>query len=563
VSPIAVRRASLARLGRTLVHLQPGQFLHRGRLRVQRLALARCPGVFASRWSAGTPSTYGWPTSFRPLDAIAPPLPISPLAVGRGDFAFIGEQHNVNGPGGWRPQDRSQLFRYNLHYFEWAWLFLAHDDTQWARAAFGDAWSAWQYGTTFGLWDEWSPYVVSLRAWSLCGVFDGLIRGSPVESAMVTSLHLHAGFLKANLELDVGGNHLIKNLKALVGLGVFFGDKQQIDHALALLGRQLKRQVLADGGHFERSPSYHAQVLGDVIDIAALLAAAGQPHAELTEVIERMRQWLAEMLLPNGEIPLFGDSAPIAPARLAALRLPAPPTDRLAVLAESGYIVARPRPGTTLIADVGAPCPDELPAHGQAGCLSFVLAVDGDLVLTDTGTSTYVGERRAFERSTAAHSTVEVDGQDQSEVWGSFRVGRRARPTIHGATDDGATIVIDASHDGYRHLPGSPTHRRHWTLSAESMHISDRIEGEGHHSCVARWVSTPQAHATADLLSTSGSVGAFATATATIATAFGQTEATVVGTYTTSGQLPLTIDTTLSFAAVAASVGLAPAIGEL
>jgi Heparinase II/III-like protein len=158
---------------------------------------------------------------------------------------------------------------------------------------------------------------------------------------------------------------------------------------------------------------------------------------------------------------------------------------------------------------------------------------------------------------------VEVDGQDQSEVWGSFRVGRRARPTIHGATDDGATIVIDASHDGYRHLPGSPTHRRHWTLSAESMHISDRIEGEGHHSCVARWVSTPQAHATADLLSTSGSVGAFATATATIATAFGQTEATVVGTYTTSGQLPLTIDTTLSFAAVAASVGLAPAIGEL
>ena len=35
---------------------------------------------------------------------------------------------------------------------------------------------------------------------------------------------MHAGFLRRNLETDVGGNHLIKNLKALAGLAVFFGD---------------------------------------------------------------------------------------------------------------------------------------------------------------------------------------------------------------------------------------------------------------------------------------------------------------------------------------------------
>ena len=75
----------------------------------------------------------------------------------------------------------------------------------------------------------------------------------------------------------MGGNHLVKNLKALVGLGVFLGDDRLVAHAASHLERQIGVQVLADGGHYERSPSYHCQVLGDLIDVAGLLAAAGRP----------------------------------------------------------------------------------------------------------------------------------------------------------------------------------------------------------------------------------------------------------------------------------------------
>ena len=75
---------------------------------------------------------------------------------------------------------------------------------------------------------------------------------------------MHAGFLRRHLEFDVGGNHLIKNLKALAGLAVLFGDERTLDRTLNLLSRQLAVQVLPDGGHFERAPAYHCQVLADL-----------------------------------------------------------------------------------------------------------------------------------------------------------------------------------------------------------------------------------------------------------------------------------------------------------
>jgi hypothetical protein len=42
------------------------------------------------------------------------------------------------------------------------------------------------------------------------------------------------------------------------------------------------------------------------------------------------------------------------------------------------------------------------------------------------------GNVRAFERSAAAHATVQVNGRGADEPWASFRVGGRARPVYLG-----------------------------------------------------------------------------------------------------------------------------------
>ena len=63
----------LARLGRTVVHLRPGQVAHRARLRVQQAGLRRFPGAGRRVLSGPDPSAaVGWPDAFRPVDALTP-----------------------------------------------------------------------------------------------------------------------------------------------------------------------------------------------------------------------------------------------------------------------------------------------------------------------------------------------------------------------------------------------------------------------------------------------------------------------------------------------------------
>ncbi|MGI9120556.1 MAG: heparinase II/III domain-containing protein [Acidimicrobiales bacterium] len=434
------------------------------------------------------PSSPGWPGAYLALDARAGAQGFpSAEANADGRFSFLGEQRSLGDPPDWEQSDADQLWRYHLGYFDWAWAFVAHPHRSWARAAFARLWRSWADRTTFGRGDAWSPYVVSLRSWALCGLYRPLVHGGSDDESFRHQIGLHAGFVRASLEFDVGGNHLVKNLKALVGLGVFLDDEDLLRLARYHLQRQISVQVLDDGGHFELSPSYHCQVLGDLVDISDLLELAQRPPIEgLAPAIEAMRRWLGLVRMPDGDVPLFNDCGLVGEHRLKLLK-PAPaPRRRLVVLGPSGYVVMRPDERLHLVADVGAPCPRRLPAHAHADCLSFELAVDGRRVIVNSGTSTYQpGSRRHYERSTRAHNTVELDGEDQTEMWGTFRAARRAGPVLEGVADDAEVVEVVASHDGYRRLPGRPGHRRTWRVGAASIEIIDDISGCGVHDVVS------------------------------------------------------------------------------
>jgi len=476
-------------LARTTRNLRARQVLHRGRLRAQRLPSSRpIACAVLDHLPIRNRQVVGWPDGFTPLDLELSDGHPGPEENASGRFTFLNETRDLGSPVCWETPGAARLWTYHLHYLEWAWSFASHPDQAWARSAFSELWRSWELSAPFGRGDQWSPYVASLRAWALCGVYKPLIDGSDVQPSIDTSLAQHARFLRWHLEYDVGGNHLVKNLKALVGLGVFLGDETLTSIGVQGLERQLGIQVLSDGGHYERSPSYHCQVLGDLLEVAGLLAAAGGPHVGgLTDAIEAMRTWLGLMLLPDGDVPLFNDCVLVGRPRLALLRPGPAACDPLTVLGASGYVVIRPSDRLHLVADVGDPCPPDLPAHAQADCLSFELAVDAWRFIVDPGTSTYApGHQRAYERSTAAHNTVSVDGADQTEVWAIFRAARLARGRLERAEDDGHTVTVTASHDGYRRLLGSPVHRRTWAVSADRVEISDEILGRGVHRVESR-----------------------------------------------------------------------------
>ena len=225
----------------------------------------------------------------------------------------------------WAQADAPALWRFHLHYWDWSWGLIAQPLRPDARAWFAALWRSWTSAVTPGRGEAWCTYPTALRAWSFCGVHRDLVAGSDAEDYFIASLSTHTGFLRRHLETDVGGNHLVKNLKALAGLAVFFADEELLDQTLNRLIRQLAVQILPDGGHFERAPAYHCQVLGDLIDVDGLIRAAGRAlRPELTGAIERMRRWLGYVLSPDGQV------------RRAERRVPGRPcTDRAAAAGHS------------------------------------------------------------------------------------------------------------------------------------------------------------------------------------------------------------------------------------
>jgi uncharacterized heparinase superfamily protein len=197
-----------------------------------------------------------------------------------------------------------------------------------------------------------------------------------------------------------------------------------------------------------------------------------------------MLNWLATMCHPDGEIAFFNDAAlGIAPAPVELrqyaerLRFSTPvPRERVTALAASGYVRMEAGAAVALL-DVAPLGPDYLPAHGHADTLSFELSLYGRRLLVNSGTSCYgLSEERLRQRKTAAHNTVVVDGHDSSEVWGGFRVARRARP-FGLRIADGAALEVSCAHDGYRRLPGRATHRREWRLTDGELVVEDRVTG--------------------------------------------------------------------------------------
>lgn len=136
-----------------------------------------------------------------------------------------------------------------------------------------------------------------------------------------------------------------------------------------------------------------------------------------------------------------------------------------------------------LVFDAGAPCPDYLPAHAHADALNFEFHAAGAPLVTDSGVFEYTaGPWRDHFRSTAAHTTVGIDGKNSSDVWGSFRVGRRARVRLIREEQGETRALFEAEHDGFSHLPGAARHRRlmAWRQGGW-LAVFDRVSGGGIH----------------------------------------------------------------------------------
>ncbi len=424
---------------------------------------------------------------------------LTPVGGAQGDYSFCFLNVSRSFPDGridWACRDMPKLWRYNLHYFDYL------QDPGRSGDALGNLVSSWIESNPPGNEDAWEPYTVSLRIVNWIKWFLKGGAGLPLPRAWLESLYMQAAWLERNIERHLLANHYLKNAKALLFAGAYFAGvdaDRWLSSGWKILLEEACEQILADGGHHERSPMYHCIVVEDYLDVLNLVLT--NPALVSTDNVKVLRErciaavaFLDAVLAPDGQIPLFNDSAyGIAPTAqqlfgyagwLVDYKRPEPEAGlRVSTAPDSGYFVMRDG-NDMLIVDCGLIGPDYQPGHAHCDTLSYELCLGGRRIVVDAGVHDYENsEDRHYARSTRAHNTVVVDGQEQSEIWGVFRVARRAKP-LGARLDqlDNHSARFEGAHDGYQRLQGKVTHRRAIEYRrSEGWRVRDTLTGEGVH----------------------------------------------------------------------------------
>ena len=419
-----------------------------------------------------------------------------------GEFCFLNATHAPSGCIPWSSEGFSRLWLYHLNYFDFVNLDLSAPQHRMHLRKALELAGDWCRQNPTGGEIGWEPYPLSLRIVNWLKFLirnaeraDALGEGGAV-SLVLASLRIQALALETRLETDLLANHLMKNIKALMFAGALLEAPESSRwwrKGEKLLGRELAEQILADGGHIERSPMYHAEVLEDLLDLQVLVEACGRTanSAELlSRGVTRMADFLRCVLHPDAEIPLFNDAAFGIARPAGELLTRANPSAKASssscpevrVFPESGYAVLRaPRSESCLIFDCGPLGPDYQPGHGHCDVLSYELSLHGQRVVVDTGASTYEPcAERHYERSTAAHNTLRIDGEEQAEVWASFRVGRRPRVGRLQGGEINKLYFVQGVHYAYQHR--GVIHSRMIALTPRnSWLVIDSLNGKGKH----------------------------------------------------------------------------------
>jgi uncharacterized heparinase superfamily protein len=392
----------------------------------------------------------------------------------------------------WSTEYVCPLWTYHLCYFDFA-VDLARAwrdrDERRFRERYGQLWTSWLDAAERGA-ARLEPYPTSVRCLnalrSLWLVHDRV--PSAFSDRLLAAVHAQLEWLSANLERHLRANHLQKNLTALAWGSIAFDGPAagRWRPFLDELWKELREQVLPDGGHFERSPMYHAAALDDFLRTVALCEAAGveipvdvRPRLN---AMTRSFQWLSR---PDGMLHLFNDAANgerpgredvLALAREVLGEAFVEPVGSF-VLPDTGYYgIVDPAPGRRFVIDAGPPGPSYQPGHAHCDMLSFELDLGGRPVIVDSGVHGYDGDPyRTYVRSTRAHNTVSIDGRDQHEMWATFRVARRGAIVAATCREKSGQFEFEGACRHYHDRRA--VHRRKIRLRDHELTVTDTVEG--------------------------------------------------------------------------------------
>ena len=383
---------------------------------------------------------------------------------------------------------------------------------------------------------------VALRAVNLLAAVRLFRRSPSLNDERLASLlalfEAHGRHVRRNLEYSyiATGNHYLSDVAGLLWLGLLLPELREAgawrEFASRELLRELERQVLPDGVDWESSTNYH-RFAAEIFLYTFLLCRENgfDVGAGAWAKVRAMLEYVRAYLRPDGHAPLVGDAdggqfLPLVRRRAdehayllsvgaAVFREP-----RFKVLAEAPEEVfwllgaegvrayeelqTADAPTSQAFKDAGVCVLREADlylhlnaggaglegrgAHGHNDALSIEVSACGVSFIADPGTYVYTSDPRARHafRSTAYHSTVEVDGAEQNTTPQSapFYNGAEARPRLLDFAVLAESDAVVAEHHGYERLAaGLVTHRRAVMFARAGRYwvVMDFLKGAGTH----------------------------------------------------------------------------------
>lgn len=325
--------------------------------------------------------------------------------------------------------------------------------------------------------EAWHPYIASRRALALTSLLilaQDRQKGSDDWIEIEDFLRLNVAYIIRNLEVDIGVNHLERNLSAL---SMFALCCAEVPAEIAKILRDnfeaiVRKTVCDDGVPKERSAMYHALTIESCRIYSALPIWSGQQRALLGFRLSTMEAALAALTLGDGHPVLFNDS----------WLGENPPTRDIVgdrdigfhIMPEGGYVRMRSR-DWIVVMDAGPIGPRENPGHGHADFLAVEASIGKQRFFVDPGTLVYTaGETRDHLRSWEAHNGPAFAGAHPVTFIDSFKVGKSAAAVLdkaeelHGVQRSQGSLQFA----GYRVS-------RSTTLDGRTLTIRDRWTGEG------------------------------------------------------------------------------------
>jgi hypothetical protein len=380
--------------------------------------------------------------------------------------------------------------------------------------------ATWREQNPVGRGVNWNCAMeVALRAMNLLAAFELFLRSpqlNPTELAeLLKMFDQHGAHIRRNLEYShiATSNHYLSDVTGLLWLGVLLPELESArewrDFGLQELLNEMDKQLLPDGADYEASTGYHR------LKLELWLYSFVLCHINAIDIEQRywdqlrgMIEYVRVYLRPDGLAPLIGDSDsgqvfPLVRRRgddhayVVALGATIfheprfksenarPPEELLWILGAQGLAdyealpaggpassQAFPNAGTYvqrhddlyMLFNASGSGVNGRGSHGHNDALSIEVSACGSTFIVDPGTYIYTGdlkERQRF-RSTAYHSTVEVDEVEQNttDERVPFVIGDEAHPRVLCWETSADLDVVIAEHGGYQRLASPVDHRR-------------------------------------------------------------------------------------------------------